>query len=44
MSRVGETMPTDYSDRFDELRQNRGEHINKEETSPSCFVPMSESK
>lgn len=25
MSRVGETMPTEYSDRFDELRQNRVE-------------------
>lgn len=25
MNRVGETMPTEYSDRFDELRQNRVE-------------------
>lgn len=25
MSRVGETMPTEYSDRFDQLRQNRVE-------------------
>lgn len=25
MSRVGETMPTEYSDRFDRLRQNRVE-------------------
>ena len=25
MSRIGTTMPTEYSDRFDELRQNRVE-------------------